>query len=61
MIKISGAAELHISVDLICGTTVAELHNSVDLLCDTLAAEQGKFTLWYNRLLAVRLFSFKSV
>ena len=39
MIKISGAAELHISVDLICGTTVAELHNSVDLLCDTLAAE----------------------
>ena len=39
MIKISGAAELHISVDLLCGTTVAELHNSVDLLCDTLAAE----------------------
>ena len=35
----NGAAELHISVDLLCGTTVAELHNSVDLLCDTLAAE----------------------
>ena len=35
----NGAAELHISVDLLCGTTVAELHNSVDLLCDTTAAE----------------------
>ena len=35
----NGVAELHISVDLLCGTTVAELHNSVDLLCDTLAAE----------------------
>ena len=33
------AAEPHISVDLLCGTTVAKLHNSVDLLCDTLAAE----------------------
>ena len=32
----NGAAELHISVDLLCG---AELHNSVDLLCDTTAAE----------------------
>ena len=29
----NGAAELHISVDLLCGTTAAELHNSVDLLC----------------------------
>ena len=35
----NGAAELHISVDLLCGTTAAELHNSVDLLCDTKAAE----------------------
>ena len=41
MIKINGAAELHISVDLLCGTRAAELHvhNSVDLLCDTTAAE----------------------
>ena len=35
----NGAAELHISVDLLCGTTAAELHNSVDLLCDTKASE----------------------
>ena len=35
----NGAAELHISVDLLCGTTAAELHNSVNLLCDTKAAE----------------------
>ena len=35
----NGAAELHISVDLLCGTTAAELHNSVDLLCGTTAAE----------------------
>ena len=35
----NGTAELQISVDLLCGTSVAELHNSVDLLCDTLAAE----------------------
>ena len=35
----NGAAELHISVDLLCGTTAAELHNSVDLRCDTTAAE----------------------
>ena len=28
----SGAAELQIAVDLLCGTTFAELHNSVDLL-----------------------------
>ena len=34
-----GAAELHISVDLLCGTTAAELHNSVHLLCDTTIAE----------------------
>ena len=34
-----GAAELHILVDILCGTTAAELHNSVDLLCDTTAAE----------------------
>ena len=35
----NGAAELHISVDLLCGTTAAELHNSVDLRCDTTAVE----------------------
>ena len=35
----NSAAELHISVDLLCDTTAAELHNSVDLLCDTTAAE----------------------
>ena len=34
----NGAAELHISVDLLCGITAAELHNSVDLLCGTTAA-----------------------
>ena len=35
----NGPAELHFSVDLLCGTTAAELHNSVGLLCDTTAAE----------------------
>ena len=35
----NGAAELHISVDLLSGTTAAGLHNSVDLLCGTTAAE----------------------
>ena len=35
---ITVAAELHISVDLLCGITTAELHNSVDLLCGTTAA-----------------------
>ena len=35
----NGAAELQISVNLLCGTTAAELHNSVDLLCSTTAAE----------------------
>ena len=34
-----GAAELHISEDLLCGTTAVVRHNSVDLLCDTTAAE----------------------
>ena len=35
-----GAAELHILVEILCGTTAAELlHNSVDLLCGTTAAE----------------------
>ena len=34
-----GAAELHISEDLLCGTTAVVLHSSVDLLCDTTAAE----------------------
>ena len=33
------AAEFHIAVDLLCGTTAADLHNSVDLLCGTTAAE----------------------
>ena len=37
----NGAAELHISLDLLCGTTAAELHNSEDLLCYTTAAEQN--------------------
>ena len=35
----NSAAEVHISVDLLCGTTAAEIHNSVDLLCGTMAAE----------------------
>ena len=34
-----GAAELHISVDLLCCTTASEPHNSVDLVCGTTAAE----------------------
>ena len=38
----NGAAELHISIDLLCGTTAAEVHNSVDLLCSTTAAETFK-------------------
>ena len=41
----NGAAELHISVDLLCGTTAAELHNSVNLLCGTTAAELNP--VWY--------------
>ena len=53
----NGAAELHISVDLLCGITAAELHSSVDLLCGTTAAWHnrrwasqlaGKFALWHN-------------
>ena len=35
----NGAPELHISVDLLCGTTAAKLHNLVDLLCGTTAAK----------------------
>ena len=35
----NGAADLHISVDLLRGITAAELHNSVDLLCGTTDAE----------------------
>ena len=35
----NGAAELHISVDLLCGTRAAEPHNSVDLLFDTTTAK----------------------
>ena len=34
----NGAAELHFSGDLLCGTTATELDNSVDLLCGTMAA-----------------------
>ena len=34
-----GAAELHIAVDLLCGTTAAEFHIEVDLLCGTTAAD----------------------
>ena len=33
------AAELQITVDLLCGTTAAKLHYSVDLSCGTTAAE----------------------
>ena len=32
---ITATAELHISVDLLCGITAAELHNSLGLLCGT--------------------------
>ena len=35
----NGAVELHISVDLLCGTTTAELQKSVDLLSGTISAE----------------------
>ena len=43
----NGAAELHISVELLCWTTAAELHNSVDLLCGTTAAETfERWTFW---------------
>ena len=35
----NGAAELHISVDLLCDKTAGELHNSVNLLCGITAAE----------------------
>ena len=39
----NGAAELHISVELLCGTTAAELHNFVVLLCGT---KDESWTLW---------------
>ena len=39
----NGAAELHISVDLLCDKTAAELHNSVNLLCGITAAELTRF------------------
>ena len=43
----NGTAKLHISVDLLWGTTSAELHNSVDLLCGTTAAETfERWTFW---------------
>ena len=43
----NGAAELHISVDLLWETKAAELHKSVDLLCGTTAAETfERWTLW---------------
>ena len=35
----NGAAELQITVDLLCGTTAAKLHYSVDLLYGTTAAQ----------------------
>ena len=34
-----GASELHIAVDLLCGTTAVEFHIEVDLLCGTTAAD----------------------
>ena len=40
----NGAAELHISVGLLCGTTVAELPNTA-----------GRFTLWHNGRRATQL------
>ena len=53
----NGAAELHISADLLCGITAAELHNSVDLLWHygCLAAQLSRFTLWHNRRRASQL------
>ena len=43
----NGAAELLISINLLCGKTAAELHNSVDLLCGTTVAETfERWTLW---------------
>ena len=45
---LNGAAELHISVDLLCETTAAELHNSVNLLCGTTAAELN-VVWWVNQ------------
>ena len=47
----NGAAELHISVDLLCGTTAAELHNSVDLVlwhCGGLATQLSRFSLCHS-------------
>ena len=41
----NGAAELHISVDLLCGTLAAELHNSVNLPCGTIDCLQSAFSL----------------
>ena len=37
----NGAIELHILVDLLCGTTAIELHNLVDLLSGTTSAKLG--------------------
>ena len=43
----NGAAEPHISGDLLCGTTTAGLHNWVDLLCGTTAAQTfERWTFW---------------
>ena len=39
MVHISVDFELHISVDLLCGTTATELQSSVDLLCGTMVAD----------------------
>ena len=41
----NGAAELHISVDLLCDSTAAELHNSVNLPCGTIDCLQSAFSL----------------
>ena len=58
----NGAAELHISEDLLCGTTAAELlHNSVDYFvwhnCRR-ATQLGRFTLWNNGPRATQLSRF---
>ena len=67
--------ELHISIDLFCGTTAAELHNSVDLLCGTtadsvdllcVAQRQPRYTtrqisfVWHNSRRATQLVRFTS-
>ena len=41
----NGAAELHISVDLLCDSTTAELYNSVNLPCGIIDCLQSTFSL----------------